>query len=148
MLGRFTMRRMLMGATGLVLAVLLGSTAAHAKPASDARPVPPAPATAARPLAMKAPGALPGTAVAGKAVATSAAPVFTGYLTCFGGYIYADFTDPDGDDTKLNVQVWAYLRSPSSWAVTWMLNTGPSVHGVFFWLNAPDVNFNTNNVYY
>jgi hypothetical protein len=80
--------------------------------------------------------------------AASVAPVFANYLFCTGGYIYTDFTDPDGDDVRLNVQVWAQRRSDSTWAATWMLNTGPSAHGVFFWLNAPDVNINTNDVNY
>lgn len=134
------MRRILMTAA-IGLAVLVGSTAAAAAPTGGALPVPPAPATAAQPP--KAPG------IAGKAAAAaSAVPVFTGYLTCFSGYIYTDFTDPDGDDTKLNVQVWALRRSNSTWAVTWLLNTGPSAHGVFYWLNAPDVNLNTADVSY
>jgi hypothetical protein len=90
------------------------------------------------------------TASKGKAAtamaAASAAPVFANYLTCFSGYIYTDYTDPDGDDALLNVQVWALERSTSTWKATWMLNTGPSAHGVFFWLDAATVNINTTNV--
>lgn len=144
------MRRMLAGVTGLVLAVLLSGSAAAVAAPSGTRPVPPAPATAARPPAAKAPAAVPRAASAGRAAAAAAgaAPVFTGYLTCFSGYVYTDFTDPDGDDALLNVQVWALRRSTSTWAATWMMNTGASVHGVFFWLYAPDVNFDTSDVTY
>jgi hypothetical protein len=99
---------------------------------------------------MKAPAMAPGAVLGGRAAAAaaSAAPIFTGYLVCFGGYVYTDFSDPDGDDTQLNVQVWALRRSTSTWAATWMLNTGASTHGVFYWLFPPDVNFNTNDVTY
>jgi len=142
------MRRMLTGVTGLVLAaLLLGSNAAAAAP--SVRPAPPVAATAAQPPALKAPAALSGRALGNRsAAAASAAPVFQNYLQCFDGYIYTDFSDPDGDDTLLNVQVWALQRSTSTWAVTWLLNSGPSVHGVFYWLYSPYVNFNTNNVSY
>lgn len=140
------MRRMLMGTAGLMLAVLLGSSAAHATPISDARPVPPAQPGADRPSGLPAPGA-PGAKVADKAAAAaSAAPVFTGYLQCFNGSIFADYTDPDGDDARLNVQVWAFRRSTQVWDATWMLNSGASVHGVFFWVNAADVLIDTTDV--
>src|SRR4051812_43907252 len=97
----FTMRRMLTGVTGLVLAaLLLGSNAAAAAP--SVRPAPPVAAAAARPP-LKAPVALPGGVVGKRvAAAASAAPVFQNYLQCFSGYIYTDFSDPHGDDTLLN----------------------------------------------
>jgi hypothetical protein len=128
-----------------------GSAQAQAKPVSDVRPVPPV-ATAAHSATVKAFKGLPGAATSGKATAAlaaaSAAPVFNNYLFCTGGYIYTDFTDPDGDDALLNVQVWALRRSNSTWAATWMLNTGASAHGVFFWLRGSDVLITTTDVTY
>jgi len=132
------MRRTLI-VTTLVLTVLLGAGAAQAKPADDAPSAPPAPVTAPR---------LPAAKAGAAAVVASTPPVFNNYLFCFGGYVYTDYTDPDGDDALLNVQVWVWRPSWGQWAATWLLNTGPSAHGVFFWLNGPDVYINTAEVAY
>ena len=35
------------------------------------------------------------------------APEFTGYLTCAGGYVYADFEDPDQPDQDLTVILYS-----------------------------------------
>ena len=62
-------------------------------------------------------------------------PKFNDYLVCLGPHVYVDFVDPDGDDTKLKVQlvvthlVGGHLRRTN----IQMANSGPSVHGVFFW---------------
>jgi hypothetical protein len=107
---------------------------AAATPAAAVRPVPPVAVDGQSPPAPARPGSR-----ASRARAASAAPVFTGYLKCTDAYIYTDFTDPDGDDSRLNVQVLALRRSGSTWAATWLLNTGPTDDGVSFWLYGPDV---------
>lgn len=60
-------------------------------------------------------------------------PVFNDYLACVGGFVYTDFVDPDGNDALLAVQMAVYRPSVGHWTYHPMTNTGPSVHGVFFW---------------
>jgi hypothetical protein len=126
-----------------MLAVMLGSSAAHATPISDTPPVLPALPGADRPSGLPVPGA-PGAKVPGKAAAASEAPVFAGYLVCVNGSVFADFTDPDGDDTHLNVRMLALRRSTQTWDATWMVRAGNS--GVFFYVNAADVLIDTKDV--
>ncbi len=60
-------------------------------------------------------------------------PVFNDYLACVGGFVYTDFVDPDGNDALMTVQMAVYRPSVGHWTYHPMTNTGPSVHGVFFW---------------
>lgn len=65
-------------------------------------------------------------------------PYFTEYLVCFNGHVYTDFTDPDGNDEYLNVQLAVYRPHLGYWTYHWMTNTGPSAHGIFFWAKLAD----------
>jgi hypothetical protein len=115
------MRRILTAAA-MALAILAAPAAAHAKP--------PAPV---------APKSQNSVAIA------SIPPVFNNYLVCVGGFVYTDFTDPDGNDTLLSVEVWMYGPSVG-WIPAWLNNTGNTVHGVFFWLEPAAVGINMANI--
>lgn len=71
-------------------------------------------------------------------------PQHTDYLVCVGGHVYTDFTDPDGDDTKL-VAAMAVERY-GEWTYHPMTNTGQTVHGVFFWIKLSDHGINPADV--
>lgn len=77
-------------------------------------------------------GGIPGPDV----IVFNQAPRFNNYLTCFNGYVYTDFVDPDGDDTKMSVQM-AVNRPATGWTYHAMKNTGQTTHGVFFWTKLP-----------
>ena len=64
-------------------------------------------------------------------------PVFNDYLACVGGYVYTDFHDPDGNDALMAVQMAVY-RAGTGWTYHPMTNSGPSVHGVFWWTELAD----------
>jgi hypothetical protein len=72
-------------------------------------------------------------------------PVYNNYLVCFNGWIYTDFTDPDGDDTKLRTFVMIYLRNGTAKWIQ-MGNSGGAGHGVFFYLELASVGVNPNDV--
>jgi hypothetical protein len=74
---------------------------------------------------------LPGTA---QAKAASIPPEHTGYLTCFNGWVFTDFRDPDGEDANLSVTMAVYRPSVGDWTYHPMTNTGHTVHGVFFYI--------------
>jgi hypothetical protein len=122
------MRRALVIATTALSLLLLPATA-HA---ATNTPTAPSPAGLTQ---LKAPGAVKAgsAAAAGIAPQASQPPVFANYLVCFNGWVYTDFTDPDGDDTKLNVLMAVYRPNYGGWNYFWMTNTGPSAHGVFFY---------------
>ena len=68
----------------------------------------------------------------------SLAPQFTGYLQCFNGHVFTDFTDPDGDDTRLSATLAVWRASVGDWTLHPMTNTGETVHGVFFFIKLSD----------
>lgn len=74
------------------------------------------------------------------------APVFNDYLDCVGGHVYTDFVDPDGDDALMSVQLAVYRPSVGHWTYHAMTNTGPTVHGVFFWTELADHGINPATV--
>jgi hypothetical protein len=72
-------------------------------------------------------------------------PVFNDYLACFNGFVYTDFRDPDGDDALMSVQMKVY-RPGTGWTYHAMTNTGPTVHGVFWWTELADHGINPATV--
>jgi hypothetical protein len=85
------------------------------------------------------PAGLPSAGPAGGPVTiNSLPPQFADYLFCFNGHVFTDFTDPDGDDAKLSVTMAVYRPIVGDWTYHQMTNTGPSAHGVFFWLKLSD----------
>jgi hypothetical protein len=74
----------------------------------------------------------------------SAAPVYNNYLQCFNGWVYTDFTDPDGDDTRLNVMM--AVQRNGQWLSYWMHNTGASAHGVFFYMQLSEIGVDPKTV--
>jgi hypothetical protein len=121
-----TMRRAL-AIAALALSLLAVPTAAHAD-AGAGRHAPPVPGA----VDVGKSGPLRG--FQGSAVQSSQPPVFDNYLVCFNGFVFTDFTDPDGNDVNLNVAMAVFRPSLNRWDSWWMNNTGPSVHGVFFYL--------------
>jgi hypothetical protein len=73
-----------------------------------------------------------------RSTAASQPPQFTGYLQCFNGHVFTDFTDPDGDDTRLSATLAVFRASVGDWTLHPMTNTGESVHGVFFFIKLSD----------
>ena len=73
-------------------------------------------------------------------------PVFNDYLACVGGYVYTDFVDPDGNDALMSVQMAVYRPSVGAWTYHAMTNTGPTIHGVFFWTELADHGINPATV--
>ena len=73
-------------------------------------------------------------------------PVFNDYLACVGGYVYTDFRDPDGNDALMSVQMAVYRPSVGAWTYHAMTNSGPSVHGVFWWTELADHGINPATV--
>ena len=73
-------------------------------------------------------------------------PVFNDYLACVGGYVYTDFVDPDGNDALMSVQMAVYRPSVGGWTYHSMTNTGPTIHGVFFWTELADHGINPATV--
>ena len=73
-------------------------------------------------------------------------PVFNDYLACVGGYVYTDFRDPDGNDALMSVQMAVYRPSVGNWTYHAMTNSGPSVHGVFWWTELADHGINPATV--
>lgn len=73
-------------------------------------------------------------------------PVFNDYLACVGGHVYTDFVDPDGNDALMTVQMAVYRPSVGHWTYHSMSNSGPSVHGVFFWTELADHGINPATV--
>ena len=71
-------------------------------------------------------------------------PVFNDYLQCFSGFVYTDFRDPDGNDALMTVQM--AVKRNGSWTYHPMTNTGPSVHGVFWWTELADSGINPATV--
>jgi hypothetical protein len=84
-----------------------------------------------------------GGAVTQKAAAVMAGqpPVFNNYLVCFNGWMYTDYTDPDGNDANLNVWVWVY-QTGGRVTPFWLNRSGPGAHGVFFYLQWSAVGIN------
>lgn len=72
-------------------------------------------------------------------------PVFNNYLVCFNGWVYTDFTDPDGDDLLLRTFVLIYLRDGTARWIQ-MGNSGGAGHGVFFYLELASVGINPSDV--
>jgi hypothetical protein len=95
-------------------------------------------------------GSLSSSTAAGPAVPPviiyNQAPVFNDYLACVGGYVYTDFVDPDGNDALMSVEMAVYRPSVGHWTYHPMTNTGPSIHGVFFWLELADHGINPATV--
>lgn len=83
--------------------------------------------------------------VPGPIIVFNQRPVFNDYLACVGGYVYTDFRDPDGNDALMSVQLAAY-RPGTGWTYHPMTNTGPSVHGVFWWTELADHGINPATV--
>ncbi len=86
-------------------------------------------------------GGIPGPTV----IAFNQAPKFNNYLTCFDGWVYVDFVDPDGDDTKMKVQMAVY-RSATGSTYHPMKNSGQTTHGVFFSAKLSDHGINPAQV--
>jgi hypothetical protein len=91
----------------------------------------PATANAATPDATPNSSLAAGSAV--RVQQASAPPVFANYLVCFNGWVYTDFTDPDGNDANLHVLIAVFRPNYGGWTTFNMVNTGPSTHGVFFY---------------
>ncbi|TWP53827.1 hypothetical protein FKR81_03460 [Lentzea tibetensis] len=84
--------------------------------------------------------------VSTQSAAFSQPPQFTGYFQCFNGHVFADFTDPDGDDTRLNATLAVWRASAGGWTLHPMTNTGDTVHGVFFFIKLSDHGINAADV--
>jgi hypothetical protein len=89
-----------------------------------------------QPAALSSPAAVP------PVIIFNQKPVFNDYLACVGGYVYTDFVDPDGNDALMAVQMAVYRPSVGHWTYHAMTNSGPSVHGVFFWTELADHGIN------
>jgi hypothetical protein len=94
-----------------------------------------------RPAAPKAPGSSTAGTAQGRMQA-SAPPVFNNFLFCISNAAYVDFTDPDGDDLRLNVFVWIYFKDGREPRGAWLLNSGGAGHGVFFFLDLDAMGIN------
>jgi hypothetical protein len=120
--------------------MLLVPATAHAAMPGTASPNVPAPAGSVH---LNAPG-LPQHRAGVAAPLDGQPPVFNDYLVCFNGNVFTDFTDPDGNDVNLNVAIFV-LRN-GEWSSFWMVNSGESVHGVFFFLDLATVGVNPADV--
>ncbi|GLI01828.1 hypothetical protein [Phytohabitans aurantiacus] len=79
------------------------------------------------------------------AQAANIPPVYNNYLVCFNGWVYTDFTDPDGNDLQLRTFVLIYLRNGTARWIQ-MGNSGGAGHGVFFYLELASVGINPSDV--
>jgi hypothetical protein len=94
-----------------------GAAQAAPRPGPEAAAAPPAAGVAHRASTARAAANVP--------------PVFNNYLVCFNGWLFTDFTDPDGDDLQLRTFVFIFLRNGTGrWLQ--MTNSGGAGHGVFF----------------
>jgi len=87
---------------------------------------------------------VPTAASAAPKALASQPPVYADYLVCFNNNVFTDFTDPDGDDTRLNVAM--AVNRGGGWASWWMHNTGPSTHGVFFYMDLAEIGVDSKTV--
>jgi hypothetical protein len=132
------MRRALVIAAIAFSLLLVPATANAAPGAGNPNPPTPGAGHVGKPGAAKGPQ--------GFAALASQPPVFDNYLVCFNGFVFTDFTDPDGNDVNLNVAMAVFRPSLGQWDSWWMNNTGPSTHGVFFYLELAAIGVDPGSV--